>query len=224
MAKCPLAPSGARASFADLPVQLTQRVSWVLKVYPAFYVWVNIQCLGLSADQLVSLLCLGKQCFCPGRYTCNSSQIILIYRQFKMIRTQFQCKCATSKMILVGPIRSYFQIGLYGQAGSKRCNRPEYTPGRNIPGVKAAQAILYPGLLWPRPVYTPGYMYIMAQANSYPRQAKIYPHNINHNINRPRDERYRPYSSIYFFFQQVTEDSVFSGKLSEKAKLTELKC
>jgi len=28
---------------------------------------------------------------------------------------------------------------------------------------------------------------------------------------------------IYLIFQQVTEDSVLSGKLSEKAKLTELK-
>src|SRR6218665_649898 len=37
-----------------------------------------------------------------------------------------------------------------------RCNGPEYTPGRNIPGVKAAQARLYPGILWPRPNYTPG--------------------------------------------------------------------
>jgi len=30
-------------------------------------------------------------------------------------------------------------------------------------------------------------------------------------------------SKNYFIFQQVTEDSVLSGKLSEKAKLAEMK-
>jgi len=41
--------------------------------------------------------------------------------------------------------------------------------------------------------------------------------NINHDINRV--ERY---IIGLFNFQQVTEDSVLPGKLSEKAKLTEL--
>jgi len=40
-----------------------------------------------------------------------------------------------------------------------RCNRPEYTPGRSIPGVTGQNippAGVYPGILWPRPIYTPG--------------------------------------------------------------------
>jgi len=69
----------------------------------------------------------------------------------------------------------------------------------------------------------------MAQANLYPGvyyglgqfispQAKIYPHDINHDVNSV--ERF---THNLFNFQQVTEDSVLSRKLSEKAKLTELK-
>ena len=45
---------------------------------------------------------------------------------------------------------------------SFRCNRPEYTPGRIIPGY-----------LWPRPIYTPGVNYGLGQF--IPPQAIIYP-------------------------------------------------
>jgi len=55
-------------------------------------------------------------------------------------------------------------------------------------------------MLWPRPIHTP--------------QAKLYPHDINHNINNV--ERC---TQGLFSFQQVTEDSVLSGKLSQKTKL-----
>ena len=88
-----------------------------------------------------------------------------------------------------------------------RCNSPEYTPGRIIAGVKAAYRLDYTrvyyrpiyarGILWPRPIRT--------------LSGQIIPHDSNHNVNSV--ERYT----------QVTEDSVLSVKLREKAMLTELK-
>src|SRR6218665_3995727 len=58
--------------------------------------------------------------------------------------------------------RVYYGLGQF----ITRCNRPEYSPGRTIPGVKAAKARLYRvyyglgqflprGKLWPRPIHTP---------------------------------------------------------------------
>ena len=89
--------------------------------------------------------------------------------------------------------------------------------GQNIP-----PAELYPGLkrlrldytrvyyglgqfiprviLWPRPIRTP-----------------LRP-DINHDIKSV--ELHRSLLKNYLIFEQVTEDSVLSGKLSEKAKLT----
>ena len=61
-------------------------------------------------------------------------------------------------------------------------------------------------------------LYRLITGQIIPPQAKIYPHDINHYINS--DERY---GHDLFNFQQVTDESVLSGKLSEKAKLTELK-
>ena len=49
-------------------------------------------------------------------------------------------------------------------------------------------------------------------------QAKLYPHDINRDINSV--ERY---IEELFNFQHVIEESVLSGKLSEKPKVTELK-
>ena len=51
-----------------------------------------------------------------------------------------------------------------------------------------------------------------------PTQAKLYTHDINRDINNV--ERY---TQELFNFQQLTDDSVLPGKVSEKAKLTELK-
>src|SRR6218665_4166291 len=98
---------------------------------------------------------------------------------------------------------------------SIRCSRPEYTSGRIIPGVKAAYARLYPGILWTRPIYTPGY--IMALANSHPlRPIPIISITILIVLSDVLKN--------YLIFQQVTEDLVLSGKLRETAaKLTELK-
>ena|SRR6218665_3993660 len=51
-----------------------------------------------------------------------------------------------------------------------RCNRPEYTPCR----------IILQYILWPRPIYTPVY-YGLGQF--IPPQAKLYTHDINHDVN-----------------------------------------
>src|SRR6218665_2322059 len=99
--------------------------------------------------------------------------------------------------------------------------RPGVT-GQNIP-----PAGVYPGLKRPRLDYTRVY-YGLGQliprgilwpiGQFIPPQAKLYFHDINHNLNSV--ERY---TQELFNFQQVIEYSVLSAKLSEKTKLTELK-
>ena len=71
-----------------------------------------------------------------------------------------------------------------------------------------AQANLYPGVYYGLGQFIP------------PQATLLYTHDINHDINSI--ERYSLLKN-YLIFQQVTEDSALSGKLSEKAKLTELK-
>src|SRR6218665_3680573 len=84
-----------------------------------------------------------------------------------------------------------------------------YGLGQFIPReYNMAWANLYPGsILWPRPIHTP--------------QAKLYPHDKNRDINSV--ERYT--QELFNLSTRLAEDSVLSGrpKLSEKAKLTELK-
>ena len=58
----------------------------------------------------------------------------------------------------------------------------------------------------------------MAKANSYPLGPNYTP-----MISITISIVFSDIPNNYLIFQQVTEDSVLSGKLSEKAKLTELK-
>ena len=81
-----------------------------------------------------------------------------------------------------------------------RCNRPEYTPGRTIPGVKAAHARLYRvyyglGEFMPRG--------IVCMANSYPLRQNYSP-MISLTISIVLND----IPNNYLIFQQVTEDSV----------------
>src|SRR6218665_914875 len=65
------------------------------------------------------------------------------------------------------------------------------------------------GTLWPRPIHTPS--------------GQIIPHDINYTPTISIVLRDIGLPKTYSIFQPVTKDSVLSGKLSEKAKLTELK-
>ena len=86
-----------------------------------------------------------------------------------------------------------------------RCNRPEYPP-----------AGLYPGLKRPRLDYTRVY-YGLGQFVT-PSGHYCTP-MISTTISIVLSDILRN----YLIFQQVTEDSALSGKISEKAKLTEPK-
>jgi len=103
-------------------------------------------------------------------------------------------------------------------SSKSRCNRPEYTPAGLYPGSKRPRLdytrVYYSlgqftprGILWPRPIQTPSGQII-------PLMIAITISIVLGDIAVPKN---------YSIFQQVTEDSVLSGKLSEKAKLTELK-
>jgi len=58
----------------------------------------------------------------------------------------------------------------------------------------------------------------MDKANLYPLRPKYYTPMLSITISIVMSDT----PKNYLIFQQVTEDSVLSGKLSEKAKLTEL--
>src|SRR6218665_3881054 len=78
--------------------------------------------------------------------------------------------------------------------------------------VPVKQAGVYPGRIIPRvkSAHRPGYNYYDL-GQFIPPQAKLYTHDINHDINSV--ERYT--QELFNF--STSEDSVFSGKLSERA-------
>ena len=95
---------------------------------------------------------------------------------------------------------------------NSRASRNLVGPG--VTGQSMPPAGLYPGLKRTRLDYTQVY-YGLGQF--IPSQAKLYTHDINHDTIVLSD-----ILNNYLIFQQVTEDSVLSDKLSEKVKLTEL--
>src|SRR6218665_2951533 len=76
----------------------------------------------------------------------------------------------------------------------RRCNRPDYTPARLYPGKLWPRPVYTPGTLWPRPIHTPqAIIYPGVTGHNIPPagflgqfippQAKLYTHDINHDIN-----------------------------------------
>src|SRR6218665_3406908 len=64
-----------------------------------------------------------------------------------------------------------------------------------IPEIKAAQARLYPGILWPRPIYTPGILYcivlycIVLYLYIYIALLAVHTNQKRFQCERPREKR-----------------------------------